>query len=44
MVRLSLFLSAELTGRLDNHNRRTDIHPLDLDHRLQDMSRRRSSS
>jgi len=38
--RFGLFLGAELTGRLDNNDRRTDIHPLDLDHRLQDMSGR----
>jgi hypothetical protein len=40
----SLFLGAELTGRFNDNNRCTDIHPLDSDHRLQDMSRRRSSS
>jgi hypothetical protein len=32
-----LFLGAELTGRLDHNDRRTNIHPLDFNHCLQDM-------
>jgi hypothetical protein len=33
-----LSLGAKLTFRLDDNNRCINIHPLDLDHRFQDMS------
>jgi hypothetical protein len=41
---LGLFLGAELTSRLNDNDCRPNIHPLDLDHRLQDMIGSRSSS